>query len=377
VYTWNSPGGELTKESNNPWFVRNTTEVRYCVEVDLASVSIPQTEAITRVEEALHYWKLEFEKIPKATLQLAGYFELGGQKWVRVECGLGTADVRFLFGVGTLSPEERAHLGDVTDYVAVTTRTEYDPETLRGRGFVYFASDFGPTRFRAGNSNLVVHAWSDANLSRYAMIHELGHIYGFQHTGSGIMSEVFLEQMLEPALAKIFSQGELEPVLGPNPNLRSCDPTRFDRNWFGLVGYDCIEVIQTPFAPEIEVFGQKVQADPATRVRVGRLKRISYQTQQDQRVRPVVYLHLPRSQKVFSKAEAAQRSFMFGPMIWEHGASATFVGEGPLAGVSRQVYFNRSPTSFTMQAALGSGAIAVVFSHQLVSDVMFLTPPSP
>ncbi len=373
---WQSSGGELFKDAHNPWFVKNTSQVQYCVEVDASSVSLTQAEAIARVEEALLYWSTELAKLPNAAGG-EGNFALGGQTWARIACSAGLADVRFLFGAGTLSKDEKDYLIDPSKFVGITVRTDYDETNLRGRGFVYISSDFGPHRYSAGNTNLVDRAWKQTNLLRYALVHEIGHIHGFPHMGAGIMSETFLEQILQVSLSHIFAQGDLEPILAPAKNLRVCDPLKAERGWFGVPGHECVEIVHVPFAPEMEVYAQKVYADPTTRERIGKLKRISFQMVKDYRTRPSVVLHLNPSQKVFTDQEAAFRPFMFGPMMHDYGASATFVGEGPAAGVVRPVYFHSTPTAFVLQGALVSGVISSVFSHHTASDVLFMRPPTP
>src|SRR4051794_30919586 len=57
---WVSSGGELFKDANNPWFVKNTTTVHYCVNIDESSFSATREEAEVLVRKAIQYWKKEF-----------------------------------------------------------------------------------------------------------------------------------------------------------------------------------------------------------------------------------------------------------------------------------------------------------------------------
>src|SRR5262249_43703857 len=128
---WASSGGELLNDSQNPWWVKNTRAVQYCIDVDTVGFSASLDKAREAVEGALKYWKDQFAtRIPflpqakenNALQVIFDFMGIGTQEFSEVPCS-GTEDLRFQFGYGTLSAEQLGHIADPRSYVGVTERT--------------------------------------------------------------------------------------------------------------------------------------------------------------------------------------------------------------------------------------------------------------
>jgi hypothetical protein len=353
---WASSGGELFKDIHNPWFVKNTAVARYCVAIDGASISGSESQIRDSLAKAFAFWRKELDKQSQSG---DGFFFVGTQSLEEVDCASGIADIRFLFGHGTLSPKELEFLEQPSKYVGVSVRTEYDEEQLRGKGFVYISSDMGPNRYNPDDSNLVERAWSKGNLLQYALMHEIGHIYGFPHVGSGLMSEVFLEQVLQKTLYDLFQMNAIEPVLFPDFTLETCGLDVAMLQWFEApADTECLKLSFRIGVKELVVEAKRKGSKDAEKV--GLIRRILMDTQ-DFTMTPIVILHLTPKQKVFAASETKGRPFILGPILTRYGARATYVpasGTGP-----KTAYFQATQDSFTL-LGLVKEELKVLFSFR-------------
>lgn len=169
---WTSSGGELANDGINPWWLANTTALKYCVVVDAATVSVDAGAVDTQFQRALTYWRDQFtadfgEKIATQTFE-------------RVGCEQGDVDLQIQVGEGTLDRLQKTFLaGHLDRIVGVTVRTHYDRVNLRGRGFIYLRSD-------AGDASA---PWSQPSRLYRVLSHEAGHIFGVGHRSNSIMDE--------------------------------------------------------------------------------------------------------------------------------------------------------------------------------------------
>ena len=215
-----SSGGELIEDRQNPWWVRNTKTVRYCLTVDESSFSLSRTELGEMIRRALAYWRGEFTQTIHG-VENADEFDrafhflgVGTQEFTAVECGTGE-DLRFQFGYGTLSDAELSFLREPEHYIAASTRTEYNEVQLKGKGFVYLSSDIGVHRY-GGANGIPERAWRNRASLYLVLLHELGHVFGVPHIGevTGLMSARFPEIVLK--LASAFQSAAKEYV-DPEP----------------------------------------------------------------------------------------------------------------------------------------------------------------
>src|SRR5688572_4408729 len=105
--SWVSSGGELFKDAHNPWFVRNTRDVNYCVQV-APSISLSKEQVQEIVRQSITFWKAEFKRYYSNTPVQKGSFLLGSQEFREVDCtSAESIDLRILLGFETLSQLER------------------------------------------------------------------------------------------------------------------------------------------------------------------------------------------------------------------------------------------------------------------------------
>lgn len=367
-------GGELFKDTHNPFFLRNVDTVRYCVNIAPTSVSASPATVHTAVQEAIAYWQNEFNKVAQGAG--AGQFTLGTQTFTEVPCAAGDDGIqlRFQFGFETLSDMQKQTLGDPTDYVGVAIRTDYDDQ-LRGKGFIFIASDMGPNSYHHGTDDtLITQAWRHPKLLKYALLHELGHIFGLPHTGSGLMSETFLEQILSIDLAEAFEKTPIESFFAPDGELDFCG---FDMmsdsalSWFGAPAEDtCLHLSQQaggtrwmitsshPGGPSTAL-GQLIGGAPDL---------------MDFHVRPAIVLQLMGNTSVFTPSETKFRPFMFGPMFVDMGLPGNFI---PVKGTAKPTYLRLTPDTLQVQAADAGGKVQMLLSYFSPIGILLLKDPTP
>lgn len=368
-------GGELFKDVHNPFFLKNVTQVNYCVSVASRSFSISPEKARATVAEAIAYWKNEFRKI--AAGAGAGQFTLGTQEFTEVDCARTDVHLQFLLGYESLNTAQRDFLVEPTKYIGITVRTDYNAD-LKGKGFIYVASDFGPHSYHAGiDTSLVTRAWEHPNLLKYVLLHELGHVFGLPHTGSGLMAETFLEQALSVALAEAFEKAPIEPFFSPDDELDFCDPLQVSstaRAWFGMPReHECLHISRSKAAAfHWQIYSRKDLATALPGTPLGKIM-TSGTVLSDYRPRPAIVLQLMGNTKIFSPAETLFRTFMFGPSFLEMTMKANFV---PLTGAAKPSLIRQTPDTLSIQAVI-NGKIETIVSHFSLIGILLMRDPTP
>ncbi|MGZ5279782.1 MAG: hypothetical protein ACXWC9_07570 [Pseudobdellovibrionaceae bacterium] len=366
---WVSSGGELFQNAKNPWFVKSTSLVKYCIQIEKNHFSADAATVASTLREGFEYWKAEF--IRSQSLSSASSFQVATQTFEQVDC-TANPDIQFQFGYGTLTAKQIAELKNPSKYIGVTVRTSYEPIQMKASGFVYFSSDSGPHAYN-NKGDLIDKAWSRPLILKYAILHELGHIFGIPHMGSGLMSEVFLNQILNKGLVDKYESTPVEPFLRPNSEIESCAVTSAARTWFGVpAGSFCVQVQTGPMGSPWKVFAKKDKdANPEE---IGELRSVT-PNMADQRGKPVVVLELTEEQKVFTAQEAAFRSFILGPFLIDMGLSATYV---PIATKRpAPVYIAITPSSFSIQATVTANRLEPAFIFNSPLSLLLLMDPKP
>ncbi len=237
-----SSGGDVINDANNPWFVGNVHKVAYCLDHDPVSVSASRAVIESAIKKAFEFWHEEFIRLHDSFYVLDG---LGLQEFVSIPCD-GNEDIRFQFGAGTLTQGQKDFLVPLQKHVGVTVRTSYDEVALRGKGYVYIASDKGENKFDVG-SHLNSEPWTHEGLLLRVLIHEIGHTLGIAHLGGkgmdlnpmqmNLMSERYPEHILEKNTAGEFLSTELSSLgsfFAPPRQYELCSLSDRARQWLLL-----------------------------------------------------------------------------------------------------------------------------------------------
>lgn len=171
-----SGGGEILTVARNPWFI-GLDPVTVCVEVDPSS-SISQNEAQNQIKEVIDDWVKTLAVRPPnpvagATISSNFIFET---------CGAST-DLKVLVGVFDQRLEQLWKAGSLSSLVAFAEQRSYDYKTKRAKGVVWIAPDGGP---RAEKNQFPIYGnrtgfWSQSYTFWNVALHEIGHVFGFQH----------------------------------------------------------------------------------------------------------------------------------------------------------------------------------------------------
>lgn len=364
---WVSSGGELFRDAKNPWFVRNTSIVKYCIQVEKTNFSADPRDISTAVQEGFEYWKAEFSR----TMDMGdGTFQLATQNFVEGACSEET-DIRFLFGFQTLASAEIEYLKNPAKYIGVTVRTAYDFKNLKAKGFIYFSSDHGPNAYD-NNGTLVEKAWSHPRLLKYAILHELGHVFGIPHMGSGLMSEVFLNQILNKKLVDKYEKSPIESFFRPSEEIESCSISGPAMAWFGgPSGYRCL-VVQAPnMLMNWKVFAKKDESSAPEEI--GELRNLTH-NMFDRRGRAATILEITEDQKVFTPKETGFRTFMMGPLILDMGLSGTYISKKTKR--PQPSYISITSSSLSIQGMVTPSKLEPVFLFNSPLSLLLLMPPN-
>ncbi|HYX37545.1 MAG TPA: matrixin family metalloprotease [Oligoflexus sp.] len=196
---WSSGGGGMFKDANNPWFVQNTDTVRYCIRIDSSQASLSEEQVDRVFRGAVAYWQREFSYTNFATADVV----ISTQTFVRQACPTTTAQpIDLVLQIGYLTAAQKAEIKSHASYASLVVRTDYDAVNLRARGFIYVAPEKSLSDIQG--YELTENPWSGQNqvLLYWTLVHELGHVFGLQHTGQApsprnIMSYGFVEYILQ------------------------------------------------------------------------------------------------------------------------------------------------------------------------------------
>lgn len=251
---WASGGGEVMRDKQNPWFLKNTTTVDVCLVWDqryFHPVDRDFDGLKTRFEESVGYWKREFAKsyvvgsarttaVATQDFRVVSMEVVGNGLVPSPRCEAADLKVQF----GYLSQEQidffNEKLGGVQQYLASTVRTSYDPVNLKGRGFIYLKPDSGPLSQQA--PGIVPNPWGlgEGTLINYALLHELGHLFGVPHKSlESFMAVDFLERAFNVIWAEQYAGHVMYPGFfswNRDESIReSCDVSTKRRGWKSLL----------------------------------------------------------------------------------------------------------------------------------------------
>ena len=352
---WVSSGGELSVDSKNPWFLSNTPVVHFCIQIDRASFSATIDSARSSIQGALDYWKRELAQ-PWTSWGSQARSVMGKTEWIETDCALGVEDVHFKLGYPTLDAEELRQIDDPLRFVGLSIRKSYDRAALRAKGIVFIASDRGPTRYTDPSGQWVTDAWTkgtDSQLLRYVLIHELGHVMGLPHSGVGIMSEVFFDQVMNSMLAPIFWGSPIEGTFSSSPYVESCMVPIEVRSVLGIQTAEsiCLRLdISAGLQGNAVIWPLEWSPNTPSRnwQRLGAVSQPAYDLT-DIRLTPAIQVRLPEEQTLFTGIDKDRGYVTIAHWI-EASAPAVYRIEG--SQNARAVRFAISPQSFELSAVI-------------------------
>lgn len=395
---WVSSGGDLYRSDKNPWFLRNTKTVNYCVSVDPKGISIPADEVRKHVKGAIDYWKNEFYFVASQSAQKkpanGTLNAVGSQNFVEGVCDKST-DLQFVIGAGSLSPEQRASISNVRRTLGRTTRTSYDFEQLRGRGFIFVASDTGPERFaRIADS---AKFWSKKNTLMAILAHELGHVFGLPHFGGGLMAESFAEKLTMPLAPLFLNLDKLPPVLRAKDVSQTCSVDKELLNWLGFQDAKipvkgpstfCLTLAisndpnSDPAKPALFKLSVYEEASPQNPTELGRVvlskltKPDEFDFPLDMNINISSVIFIDSRQKVFQDDELLRlpdpndgsktvvTDFLFGTGEIKYGQRAELLMKD---GSAKNIYIHSEPAGYKIHAEV-NGKTRLIFN----SDSLFM-----
>ncbi|MEI6398596.1 MAG: matrixin family metalloprotease [Pseudomonadota bacterium] len=191
-------GGGLVLDRNNPWFMQNTKDVKYCVEVSTDQFSATGDLVQKSIDGAIRYWNEEYASavIPVFDTRIEPV-RIATQDFRKVGCG-ESPDIVFQFGV--MHPGQEKDIPHSEEFAGATIRTKYDPVNMKGAGYIYISPDRGPWRFKGAPKD-IQDFWSygEGGLLFNVLVHEMGHVFGLQHTHRSVMSERYIEHIMTEA----------------------------------------------------------------------------------------------------------------------------------------------------------------------------------
>ena len=180
-----SGGSEYMTIESNPWFI-GARPVSYCVQIDHSGFSADEAAVDRALGEVFAKWSATLAALkPDATPTdvLDGQPKNLTTTFAKEAC-TATTDLRFVLGAHT--PEIRRILREHARYTfGFAQSTTYDEQTGRSRGVVWLAADIGPNAYTGPSAGASF--WSQGATIYNVLLHEMGHVFGFAHTETGIM----------------------------------------------------------------------------------------------------------------------------------------------------------------------------------------------
>jgi hypothetical protein len=343
---WVSSGGESLIYARNPWFVKNTATVNYCLQMDESSFSASKSQVEQLIVEALAYWRNEFIQNSTSTTPKMGYASVATQNFVyQSQCQKDTPLI-FKLGLKTLDMDEVTYLVDPKKFIGVTIRKNYSLETLQGDGIIYISADKGADAY-TNSGQMVEQAWKSPALLRYALIHELGHFFGLPHVGSGIMSEVFMTVLLNKNMASEFANSSQLSFLNPQSNFEVCRTTnRFNPDFFMVAkNVDCLkfEVSKNSAMPQWTVYSREEGQTAYNEIGIVRTNSLE---QSVYSLKTAVVIQLPAEQKVFGAMETLAGPFLIGAVFADASYMGSFQPKGSVRALPIHMSLSADKISF-------------------------------
>ncbi|MEQ1877967.1 MAG: hypothetical protein ABL958_15095, partial [Bdellovibrionia bacterium] len=279
---------------------------------------------------------------------------IGHQQFIRTDCSAQT-DLRFKFGFGTLPKSESLAIDNPRSHVGLTVRTNYDEVMLRGRGFIYLASDIGPNSYYGGKG-YIEKPWQHEALMYLTLVHELGHVFGLPHVGASysLMSAQFVEMILNRQTAEVLKTWKITTAAAlpffffPANYFVHCDIKGFPSaaSYFGLDAVSkCLHFVIDGDNGFISVYTSRQPGYPEKLE--GRIDRLDFMAE----TAYGIMVFMTNKQKVFA-VQPDPFQLLTGPFFLAKKGSAQFTRSS--GGASKPLHMDMSPLNFTIVGLVGT-----------------------
>lgn len=357
---WIGSGGELFEDAHNPWFLTaNTDVIRYCIQLDNKSVST-DADTLARVfESSFQYWMKEFKRIEPYFVQ-KGYVTMGGHQIQRVACD-GQEDITLLAGLSQLNEQQKEFLKKPRNFLSIAVRTHYDVKKLRGKGFIFLASDLGADSYINHQGRKLDQTWSQEGLLFRVLTHELGHVFGIPHSDrdsgwlvrwstkgptewkDALMSADYPEKVVSSP--RIYSEvSALPSTLGHTENYETCFIPENTKALLGLEkDQNCLRVVLEPNSKKgdahyrFEVFAYSENQNSEAKL-IAKASPESLKGFESSFLMPLISVRITEEQELLEFPQYQQRSIMGPGMVSiELHADLNIIGanSGPVKALIR------------------------------------------
>lgn len=169
-----SGGGNIVTYHNNPWFI-NRDQVTYCV-IKSDNYSLDMKRSLFEIRYAMDDWEMTLAKLKVSTNWKNHQKYRFIKKFKYLESCDGKVDLRIMLGVVD-EKVKKVLRASGNGYVAFVKRESFNNQTLQSTGYIWVAPDLGKYSYKGINQR----AWYRGESTYYIIMHELGHVLGFQH----------------------------------------------------------------------------------------------------------------------------------------------------------------------------------------------------